>query len=385
MELRRPVGLRIEAHRAKLGAGLAGLVLGLASGLALGLAFAPVRALAAGGTADELRELFRGARAQAMGNAYVALADDEQALFYNPAGMAGVTRQSIHYGYADIDFNQDILSAASLASAMNGSMGESLNSIMGQNVFGRAQIAPMFLMPNFGVGILIDQQVAFIAKNKALPNITYGYQTTNGVQAAYGLSILKKGRRDSAAQDLRLGIGGKILWRRGGYRELSLTQMLNLSMDELNAQIGDYGQGIGVDAGLQYQRKFGAVLTLSAGAAWTEIGDIEFAGTAAPQPGNLSMGLGAKAQLPRMTATLAYDYRHANADTDPAKRHHLGLELKVPMLAIYGGLSQGNLSYGLSFDAWLFKVTAVSYAEVLGAISGQDTQRRYLVHLGLSF
>ena len=50
---------------------------------------------AAGTSAGEFLRLSVSARAAAMGEAYAAAADDAAALFYNPAGMSGVARNSV--------------------------------------------------------------------------------------------------------------------------------------------------------------------------------------------------------------------------------------------------------------------------------------------------
>ena len=62
----------------------------LASFLALtGIALAPGHSLAAGNPGFAFLKLGVGARAMGMGSAYVALADDPTALYWNPAGLAG--------------------------------------------------------------------------------------------------------------------------------------------------------------------------------------------------------------------------------------------------------------------------------------------------------
>jgi uncharacterized protein UPF0164 len=62
----------------------------LVSFLALtGIALAPGQALAAGNPGFAFLKLGVGARAMGMGSAYVALADDPTALYWNPAGLAG--------------------------------------------------------------------------------------------------------------------------------------------------------------------------------------------------------------------------------------------------------------------------------------------------------
>ncbi|HYR52611.1 MAG TPA: PorV/PorQ family protein [Candidatus Dormibacteraeota bacterium] len=66
------------------------LLSALVSFLALtGIALAPGQPLAAGNPGFAFLKLGVGARAMGMGSAYVALADDPTALYWNPAGLAG--------------------------------------------------------------------------------------------------------------------------------------------------------------------------------------------------------------------------------------------------------------------------------------------------------
>lgn len=338
------------------------------------------------GAESALRELYQGARAQAMGGAFVAVADDEQAIFMNPAGLAGIQKHRLSYIAGSLEVAQDVVGSLTSLSSFGGGSGDSINALMGKDIYGRAQVAPSFVMPGFGVSILVDGQTAVLARNKALPNIVIGYQTTNGVQVGYGLSLGRKGRRGSASGgDFRIGVAGKILWRRGGYRTVGLTEMLNLSEDALQSLAGEYGRGIGFDAGMQYLIPINSRLTASAGVAMTEIGGITFTSAADPQPSNLSAGMAFKYTLPRAQLTLAYDYRNILALTDWRKRSHLGFEAQLPVLSLYAGLNQGYLTYGFSFDAWLMKVTAVSYGEEIGTALSQDPMRRYLLNLTFAF
>ena len=45
--------------------------------------------------AGEYPSFYRGVRPLAMGGAFTAVADDEQALFYNPAGLADISRLNL--------------------------------------------------------------------------------------------------------------------------------------------------------------------------------------------------------------------------------------------------------------------------------------------------
>jgi hypothetical protein len=344
----------------------------------------------------ELRELYRGAKAQAMGGASVAMVEDEQAIFLNPAGLAGVKKSLVNYMVIDIEASSDTIASVSDLSTLNNFNASALNRLIGKDVYGRVQISPSIAMPSFGLALLVDQQNAVLAKNLNLPQVTVGYQSTYGFQFGYGTSIRGNGRASRRGRggrksssigrgDLRVGIAGKVLWRRGSYQLLPFTEIMNVSQDTITGIMGTYGIGFGADIGTQYVMPVSPSLQLSAGFALSNIGGVSFSSGADSQPSAAAFGLGLKYSMQSFGARLAWDYRNAFADADWRKKTHIGLALDIPMFSIYAGLNQMKYSYGLGFDLWLFQVTAVSYAEELGAILNLDTERRYLLQLALKF
>ncbi|MFN7685095.1 MAG: hypothetical protein ACK5QT_06750 [Oligoflexia bacterium] len=378
----------------------------------------------------ELRTLYRDTRMKAMGGAGIALQLDDrdavQGIFTNPAQMAGNQDLTLHFFGLDLAASWDTYTAiGDTMSAFSNFSFSSLNTLMGKNIYANAQVVSALTLPNFGAALIVDGQYAFFAKNQAYPEFTVGYQTTTGIQAAWGTSFdlgsvggggtssgrasrsggrrrprTQSGRRAGSAgaqesvpiigydgvegSEIRLGLGGKILWRRGGYKPLPLTDLLSADLSTLSRIAGNYETGYGLDAGLQYIRSLGPSMTLSLASSFMNIGDVDFVGSNSDTlPGNLSAGAALRYSLGGITAaTLTYDQSFLFSGVDDwRKGSHLGVEWELPAISIYGGYNQSYLSYGASFDAWLFRVTATSYAEELGARSGQEANRRYLLRL----
>jgi hypothetical protein len=332
--------------------------------------------------------LYAGTRANAMGGAFVAIADDEQAIFMNPAGLAGVKGFTFNYAAADIEVSTDtVMAGLQGVTAFNNLNANTLNMLMGKDIFAHTQFAPSLVMPNFGIAFLSDQQFALLEQNIANPNLRLGYQMTNGIQAAWGGSILPKRMRTRS--DLRVGIAAKMMWRLGGYYNLGVMDLLNLTQDPLNslhALTGGYGRGYGVDLGTQYIRYLGKNFSLATALVMTDVGDTTFADpAAAAQKSDLTWGMAASYKLRRIKVNFAFDYKHLLQDTDFRSRTHTGLELQVPFVSLYGGFDQMNLTYGAACDLWIFRLTAASYAEELAAYAGQNTERRYALRIALKF
>jgi hypothetical protein len=334
--------------------------------------------------ADEFRPLFRGARAQAMGNAFTAVADDEEALFYNPAGLAGIEKFSFTLVSASADVSNNAVSNYSTFEgvASNPSI-TSLNNLIGQDLYARGTGMAALTFPGFEVAGIYDQQAAIRLKSLALPEGIIGYQATDGVQAGFGATVWRLRRKRG---ELRVGAAGKIMYRSGGYQFPTLTELLTLNSSTILANNHALGVGMGADVGTQFiYHASKNKLDLKAGLAMTDIGNTAFSSGADPQLSNLSFGLAATLNSRDMQATLAYDYAHILDNTDWRKRNHLGLELKFPVLSLYAGMNQLSFCYGAALDLWIIRVNFVSYAEEQATVPGQDTESRMMVAATVKF
>lgn len=331
--------------------------------------------------AEEFRQLYRGTRAQGMGNAYVGLADDEQAVFLNPAGLAGNTQYKFHYLLADIAVADDIVQSAKSVSTFSNLSPSTMNKVMGKNIYASAQYTPMLLMGPIAFAGIISAETLILAQNRTLPDITLGFQNTNGVQFSSGFVL---GNKRNRYRQLRLGLGVKMLWQRGGYKKLPVTKALSLSKSELQNMLGEYSAIVGSDIGLQYVMNFNKRLTYSLGLVQNDLSFKTSKGVTSVTEGMGTFGMALKYNPGAVSYALTFDYRNIFESADWRKKVHLGGELSLPLLSFYAGINQFYGTFGVGFNLWIFKVNAVSYAEELGVASMQDGQRRYVLSLDLN-
>lgn len=336
--------------------------------------------------AAELRDLYRGARETAMGGASTAITEGDEAIYLNPAAMAGNTRTVFYLLNLDGGISTDTIDELTTASSTfkNINVG-TINKLMGKNLYSQGTLTSAITVPNFGFSLLIDEQAALLVQNQAMPQVLLGAQTTSGIQFATGFSVLPKSRRSKS--DLRVGVGFKIMFRRGGYHNLTLDQIYNISQQEVKNITGNFGEGMSGDLGLQYSRQLSGKAQLLGGLSYTEMGNMKFSNGGDAQPENLSVGLGSKLSLGRgLAMTLGYDIKHLTQDVQWAKRNHFGADFRVGNMDFMGGLNEGRyLSGGIAADFWLIRLTALSYAEEIGEYSGQMGERRYMLRLTLKF
>jgi hypothetical protein len=360
------------------------LRISLLSFLALSVFFAESAFFAPEAKAQVTNSIVREPRSMAMGGTGVALADDEYALFHNPAGLAGQETRRFRILGLTLEASVDTYSVVSTSlSAFSNFSISSLNQLMGKDINLRAGLVPMIQLPHFAITYFVDVQGSLNEFNLANPTFTLGDMITHGVQAGMGWNLLKGGKKST--EELRVGIAGKMLFRKGGFYDIGTAGFLQATSNGkqyINNLLGSYGTGFGVDLGLQYVNKVGRDTNLFAGYSMTDVGGTKFSDPhASPIPMNISLGVGAEKNLELFKVKVDADFRNINAATSFANKTHFGTELSLPLFDLDLGLSQMNLTFGATFDVWILRVSAVSYAEEYGIQFHQDTSRKYLLQV----
>ncbi len=326
--------------------------------------------------AEPLPEYFRSARAMGMGGAYIAIADDQDALFLNPAGLAGQDKARFNLVNADATISSDSFIYARNSLAGFGDFGpDTINALMGQNHFGQGQAGASLVMPNFGLGYLFNGEFGVQAQNQALPNFTLINIQTHVIQGGAAIGF---GRKRRGKWEFRIGVGGKAVMRRGGYRAIQYADIPLLSVSYLDQIVGPNAWSFGFDLGTQLIVRLGKQWTLMAGSAFTNFGDIAFSGDQMPLYGDLGVGFAARYDVKKFHIILAADLKHLTDDTDWRKKMHFGMEAGLSWINLLVGFNQVYPTFGLSLDVWLMRFIFSSYAVENGSQAFQDTERRWM-------
>lgn len=327
--------------------------------------------------------LYRGVRAQAMGDAATAVAEGEEAIFYNPAALAGHKGLSFNFASANAEVSDDVLNQSNVLTDALASPGPSaVNGLMGKNFYARGQASSSILASGFGIAGLYNYEGAVRVENEAMPQGTIGLLNTYGGQMAFGTRIARFPKKRG---ELRFGAAAKVMYRSGNYIDPTLGELLTLTSSTLTSQMQNTGIGYGGDVGLQMIYNIKKKVSLQAGLVMTDIGDLAFSGGAPPQNGNLKFGVAAVYRNADLVGTLAFDFARILEDIDWREKTHFGLELKFPVLTLSVGLSELELTYGAALNIAAFRIAFVSYAEELATAVFQDTERRYLINVAFKF
>jgi hypothetical protein len=334
-----------------------------------------------------------GLRPLGMGNAFVAVSDDFNALFYNPAGLARLKEwdgELLNLGFTVSSNVQNIIKESQTAfkNADDSSKAalDLIENRMGENTALVIDWTPHLVFQNFGVGVgwsLISGDVSF----HRYPSVDLDVASRVIVPISFAKNFLE--------DRLSVGVTLKARAMAGLDHEFSIED-INKFQSEGNDDLSDFiqsGTGYGADIGLLFTPIKPMEPTL--GISITDIGGTSYekfkldkeknVGTPDQQPMSINVGVSAKPwSKNRMHLLTAVDMHSINQPISFSKKLNLGSELALgSILKIQAGLHQGYFTGGVQFDVGLLNLRMVSYSEELGTVAGTTESRRYAVQLKL--
>jgi hypothetical protein len=351
--------------------------------------------------AQELKWTHYGVRPLAMGNAFVAVADDYNAMFYNPAGLARLSTWSLEIMNPKVgistatiatinDVNKLATGGSSSASGKNSTQValNTFETLSGKPQYVSLGMTPHLVFPGFGLGAGIDVGGSLVIHRQISAHVDIG------LDAIVPLTFAKNFLEDR----LSLGATAKAVFRTGVDSEFVLADIFALAKDESDSsgkKLNDYvqsGRGFGADLGMLYtptksmEPTFGVSL-MDVGGTPLKASSDTF-GKPEPRPPTLNTGFSFKPYTSNNLYLLtAVDVHAANQPIHYSKKVNFGSEFGVgKIFKLQAGLHQGEFSGGFQFDAWLLVLRFATYAEQLGTTAGQDkllADRRYVMQLKL--
>ncbi len=328
----------------------------------------------------------QGSQAPGNGGAFVALSDDANALFYNPAGLADIREprasllsmevESNRMTYnmfqdaADCDFDDE----AQTTSFLNKYMGD----------YGHAAVSsfPFYARPRFAFGLIGTVKTSLQVKNPQYPRLIVDGVEDAGVCAGYAFSLLDG--------SVLLGASAKYIMRRSVYGEYTLPDITSGDFEDRVEDAIQDGTGALVDVGVIYKvgsyRVGDMPSSFQIGLSASNLVGSEM-GDARDLSEHVDLGMATRMGE---HLTIAVDYvdifTQMETDDDVGKRLHLGFEYRfTDALSLRAGLNQGYLTYGVGYEKKNIQVDLLSYAEEIGSYAGQTDSRRYLFRVGVGF
>lgn len=321
--------------------------------------------------------LYQGVLPLGMGGAFTAVADDENAVFYNPAGLDNIQSSSFkilnvstdatYPGmfslYSDINNDSKQTGTAQDAAFIN-----TFNSVANQSFYARVGDYSNYTTHDFSIGLLSNNQI------QGTPSAV---ATTNNLASLAALSdtgIVLSGAMGFFNHHLQ--IGGTLMGLNQMFvdiPQLSVAQASNLQ-STINSNL-THGLGILGNVGAIYH--FDLPLNPTIGAAVENIGTASFgqAGTL-PQLINAGVGLDPDIGFGRLLFDVDYDdvtnYLYYTGDS-LWLHTHVGIQYQFPaILTLSAGLYEGYPTVGFGLDLWAFEINGSYYTEEAGVVPGQN-------------
>ncbi len=329
--------------------------------------------------AAELMETWTSVRALGMGNAFTAVAQEGDAIFYNPAALGRVS--GFHWTIMDPRAGVNGPQALEVVQIASGgsTLADKLNNLYGKAVWVGGGAKTSFVLPGLGFAGFANGDAGVNLQNPAYPQMNLNYFFDYGVAIGTGIDFIPG--------IWSLGFTVRRVNRTGTTLPLGPSVLATLNTDSITAQLKNRGTGYGLDVGtlLTIPGPIRPAIAFTVrNAGYTSFNHEE--GTAAPPRSDPDMTLGASVTIDGLIASItpSMDYRYLDRpDIQSGKKLHLGVDIDLPLISVRAGLYQGYYSVGVGLDAGVVAFDAASYGVELGEYPGQLEDRRYVVQMTL--
>ena len=369
------------------------------------------------GVSNSIHHPYSSPRALGMGDAFVAVANDYNALFYNPAGLARIENPeinlSIDIGFTDsfFSFAKDISDASKTAGTdaqKQQAIADAIQKVYGKT-FGFNIGAPsaVWVRPQWGLGIQLAQLSTEISAHNGVGPVLNA--------TIYEDTILTMGYGDHVRE---MDLGGRLEWgiaakfTNRGYFSKGIT-VIELAADPNLVKTSDLQEGYSLDADVGFLWKpyvpesgFWSVFQIARptfGFVVHNIGETGFnnsfkilnkSKTTAPEKNYRVFDIGSRWEYPSawiFGGRGVLDIRDiGHPYFTPKKGLHLGFEFDWSVSSWW----RGNYRFGLSEGYWtggvsalfsIFNLDLVSYGEDVGTFGTAQENRIYMIKTSMNF
>lgn len=334
-----------------------------------------------------------GVRPLAMGNAYVALADDFNMLFYNPAGLGFVKEWDGEFLNPAFAFSSNSLAVTTtiMTAMTEGTLGDNdlapfildvLAENFGRNLYAGFQLTPHIYFPNWGMGAGIDFSLNTTMHRSI--STKFDFRTPMVVMPISGALTFLEDR-------LSVGASIKGLFLAGIQKTLNATAIASFTDLESAQKFVEVGYGFGFDVGILF--KPFPEYQPSLGVSFTDIASsVLFAmdGFSQPKTRQMSVNIGTSfvpLEWDRSSIRLLFDIHQSNLPIHYSHKLKFGAEWQFSrILKVQLGLGDGLLSAGMALDVGLINMRFATYGVDGGTVVGQSetlSERRFVAQLRL--
>lgn len=338
---------------------------------------------------DNSSKIYRSAYFLGRGDTGVACADNEEAIFYNPAGIAqgkGIYKKTVLVS-PHVEVSKATRDLARRLAAEDGDTIDTVRDNVGKPNHVGVNNFTGIILRRAALGAIATSNVDLLAYKSPLDGLEVveaKADQTAGMTFTLAEGFFKN--------QLLLGATGKYLMRGKGEVSAAASEAdkVQETMDD-QANFMGTGTGGGGDVGLMWI--LGGRVNPSVGLVVNDVGDTKIT---PEEPTALdldvkqtvNLGFSVEPGTKYSKLRLLADYRDALGRTieNPRKKLHLGAELTVlNMIGMTGGLNQGYPTAGLYLDLYVLRFDFGFYSEELGDRVGTRPDTRYFMRIKAGF
>ncbi len=355
-----------------------------------------------------IHQQFQSVRAMGMGNAHVAVADDENAIFYNPAGTLRSKDRKMNFFLKagvdpDIKDFMDEIETAQDASNSEAAIGDLLASKYGEHYSLRTpSLGFIWATPKWSLAFIpADVTVEMGIHQVVGPsiNLVAFQDTTLAYSRAWNVKKVKYGRLD-------MGATAKVIYRGHLDKIVNIVDVQNDNI--LEAEDSNEGLTADLDFGVlwqapEYNSGFFSFLQPTLGMNVRNIVDHGYFSNLGlysddkngdPEKLHRVIDVGSAFKLPRWwlwSSKLAIDVRdilHPNWTIE--KGLHAGLEFNWEMFSWWKGgwrvgMNQMYWTAGFTGQMWVFKLDLSTFGREVGTSSQKKEDRVFMLNASIDF
>lgn len=349
--------------------------------------------------ADPIRRLGQNPRGLAMGNTGVSYANDEMALYYNPAGLGAIDNWWVELFPIAIEVSDEALDLADSAGGSDFSDAAAfIRENIGKDIALRgfyyphvvANISPGF---TFGASYFLEIQTELLLRNQATPEAQAFFREDKGTVFGLAFPIADGG--------VLLGFSIRTIDRTTAEGTISSADLALASASgtlDVEALLGsETGSGTGYDFGMIWRMESFAFLRGQFGLSISNVGGTDIGlGADKEIPQEISFGWSFRPDFSRAVPVMfAIEMRDATkeltTDNSTGKRTHFGLEVgffpmdqATNMFTVRAGINGDAGSFGVEFSLWhSFSIQYVIYYTEYGDKAGEDSRKRQILQFNL--
>lgn len=350
-----------------------------------------------------IHQQYTSTRALGMGNAFIAIADDHNAMFYNPAGLA-FRKDGQFHGFLRGGLDSEILDLQKEIDATDSQPDEEqaiadlIESKYGSHYYTRVTTGGMYVRPRWGFAFIpADLSLDVSVHQQIGPTLNVnGYlDSTLAMSYARRVAWLK-------GHHIAWGTTVKAIHRAHAGQSLRATQLVE-GKDLFNDEDANEGMTLDADLGLLWKLKptgFMKHLKPSFAFVIRNIGDYGYPlqfdifseNSGEPPKLGRRFDLGSKWDLPNFWVFdphLAVDIRDMGHENwTPMKGFHAGMELYWRMYNWWKGhwavgVNQGYWTAGVGARLAWFQFDIATFGEEVGTSNSRLENRRYMLELSI--